>query len=57
MDIGTKMLAKVEEEPARMGCSKITLEVRTDNPARNLYEREGYEYGTPKWWFMTKELN
>jgi ribosomal protein S18 acetylase RimI-like enzyme len=57
MGIGTKMLAKVEEEAARMGCSKITLEVRTDNPARNLYEREGYEYGTPKWWFMTKELN
>ncbi len=57
MGIGTLMLNKIEEEAAEMGCSKITLEVRTDNPAKKLYEREGFEYGEPKWWFMTKELS
>ncbi|MFA5669767.1 MAG: GNAT family N-acetyltransferase [Balneolaceae bacterium] len=57
MGIGTLLLNKVEKEAERMGCSKITLEVRTDNPAKNLYEREGFEYGNPKWWFMTKELS
>jgi len=57
MGIGTKMLEMVEAEAEKMGCSKITLEVRTDNPAKKLYEREGFEYGEPKWWFMTKELN
>lgn len=57
MGIGTLLLNKVEEEAERMSCSKITLEVRTDNPAKNLYEREGFEYGNPKWWFMTKELS
>ncbi len=57
MGIGTLMLNKIEKEAEEMGCSKITLEVRTDNPAKNLYEREGFEYGEPKWWFMTKELS
>ena len=56
LGIGTKMLEEIENEAKRMGCSKITLEVRTDNPARNLYVREGYEYGSPKWWYMTKDL-
>ncbi len=56
LGVGTKLLNTVEEEAEKMGCSKITLEVREDNPAQNLYEREGFEYGKPKWWFMTKEL-
>jgi len=33
LGIGTKLLGMVEKEAERMGCSKITLEVRTDNPA------------------------
>jgi ribosomal protein S18 acetylase RimI-like enzyme len=56
MGVGTKLLDAVHDEAEKMGCSKITLEVREDNPAQNLYEREGFEYGEPKWWFMTKEL-
>ncbi|MEX0720121.1 MAG: GNAT family N-acetyltransferase [Balneolaceae bacterium] len=56
MGIGTKMLNKVQEEAEAMGCSKITLEVREDNPAQRLYEKVGFEYGKPKWWFMTKAL-
>ncbi|MDR9416066.1 MAG: GNAT family N-acetyltransferase [Gracilimonas sp.] len=56
MGIGTKMLETIEEEARDMGCSKVTLEVREDNPARNLYEKQGFAYGDPKWYFMTKEL-
>lgn len=54
--VGTKLLKTVTEEAKEMGCSKITLEVREDNPARNLYEKMGFEYGDPKWYFMTKDL-
>ena len=57
LGIGTKLLETVEAEAEELGCSKITLEVRTDNPAKKLYEREGFEYGEPKWWFMTKDLD
>ena len=57
MGIGTILLRKVEDEAIKMGCSKITLEVREDNPAQRLYKRIGFGYGEPKWWFMTKELN
>lgn len=57
MGVGTKLITKVKEDAVAMGCSKITLEVRTDNPAKRLYEREGFEYGNPKWWFMTQDLN
>lgn len=57
MGVGTQLLTTVKEEAILMGCSKITLEVRTDNPARKLYEREGFEYGNPKWWFMSQDLN
>lgn len=41
--IGTRLLAAVEEEARRMGCGKVTLEVRELNPlAENLYRRLGY---------------
>ncbi|MTI88440.1 MAG: GNAT family N-acetyltransferase [Balneolaceae bacterium] len=56
MGVGTKLLETVEREAEEMGCSKITLEVREDNPARRLYEKKGYEYGDPKWYFMTNEV-
>ncbi len=57
MGIGTKMLETVKEDAEEMGCSKVTLEVREDNPAKKLYEREGFDYGEPKWYFMSHELN
>ncbi len=56
MGIGTKLLETIEQEAKNLGCSKITLEVREDNPARNLYEKVGFEYGDPKWFYMTKEM-
>ncbi|MEX0608684.1 MAG: GNAT family N-acetyltransferase [Balneolaceae bacterium] len=56
LGIGTKMLKKVEAEAQEMGCSRITLEVREDNPAQKLYEKVGFEFGEPRWWFMSKDL-
>ena len=56
MGVGTKLLNKVKDEAEEMGCSKVTLEVREDNPAKRLYEREGFEYGEPRWWYMTHEV-
>jgi ribosomal protein S18 acetylase RimI-like enzyme len=56
LGVGTKLLDYVQEEAERRDCSKITLEVREDNPAKKLYEREGFEFGEPRWWYMTKEL-
>ncbi len=57
LGIGTRLLEKVEKEAKEMDCAKINLEVRTDNPAQNLYKREGFNYGNPKWWHMSKELD
>ncbi len=57
MGVGTKLLKHVDQEAKDMGCSKVTLEVREDNPAQRLYEKQEFEYGEPKWYFMTKHLN
>jgi len=56
MGIGTKMLEAVQDKASELNCCKITLEVREDNPAKYLYEKFGFEYGEPRWWFMTKKL-
>lgn len=57
MGIGTMMLEHISDVAEEMGCSKVTLEVREDNPAQKLYEREGFDFGEPRWWYMTKNLN
>lgn len=54
--IGEMLLAAAEKRAAESGCCKVTLEVREDNRARNLYERLGFSYGEPTMYFMTKEL-
>jgi ribosomal protein S18 acetylase RimI-like enzyme len=56
MGIGKKLIRAVEKKALETDCCKITLEVREDNRARALYEREGFEYGEPTMYFMTKEL-
>jgi ribosomal protein S18 acetylase RimI-like enzyme len=56
MGIGKMLIRAVEKKALEMDCCKITLEVREDNRARKLYEREGFEYGEPTMYFMTKEL-
>lgn len=40
--IGGQLLEAVETMARDMGCTRVTLEVLPDNPARKLYERQGY---------------
>jgi len=40
--IGAAVVEWVIEEAKRRGCSRVYLEVRTDNPARRLYHRLGF---------------
>lgn len=54
--IGEALLAAVEKQAAETSCCKITLEVREDNRAKNLYERMGFTYGNPTMLFMSKYL-
>ncbi len=52
MGIGAELLRAVKRKASEMGCNRVTLEVREDNAARRLYEREGFDYGTPTMYFM-----
>lgn len=54
--IGEKLLESVQKKARQLKCCKMTLEVREDNRARNLYERFGFENGNPPMLFMTKEF-
>ena len=54
--VGQALLAAVEKEAKKENCCKVTLEVREDNRARNLYERFGFSYGEPRMFFMEKML-
>lgn len=54
--IGQALLAAVEKRAADEDCCKVTLEVREDNRARNLYERHGFTYGEPPMLFMEKPV-
>jgi GNAT superfamily N-acetyltransferase len=55
--VGEALLSAVEKKARETDCCKVTLEVREDNRARNLYERAGFEYGEPRMFFMTKEID
>lgn len=55
--IGEALLTAVEEKAKETGCCKVTLEVREDNRAKNLYERFGFEYGEPRMFFMEKKVS
>lgn len=54
--IGKALLNAVETKAYEQKCCKISLEVREDNRAKKLYERERFSYGNPAMYFMTKEL-
>jgi ribosomal protein S18 acetylase RimI-like enzyme len=56
MGVGKALIGSVIKKATEENCCKVTLEVREDNRARNLYEREGFSYGEPAMYFMTKEL-
>jgi GNAT superfamily N-acetyltransferase len=52
--VGKALLTAVTKKAQAMDCCKVTLEVLANNPARRLYEREGFTYGDPQFYFMTK---
>ncbi|MBN1789131.1 MAG: GNAT family N-acetyltransferase [Bacteroidales bacterium] len=55
--IGRKLIEKVIEKAAELGCSKVTLEVRADNHnARYLYDSLGFHDAEPRQYYWTKYL-
>ncbi|MBN1158114.1 MAG: GNAT family N-acetyltransferase [Bacteroidales bacterium] len=55
--IGRQMLERTIVESRRMGCSKVTLEVREDNGnARHLYKSLGFRDAKPKQYYWTKYI-
>lgn len=54
--LGEALLAAVDKEARKEDCCKVTLEVREDNRAKNLYERYGFSNGEPRMFFMEKML-
>lgn len=54
--VGGALLEAVEQEALDKGYCKLTLEVREDNRAKNLYERQGFSSGNPQMVFMEKKL-
>jgi ribosomal protein S18 acetylase RimI-like enzyme len=55
--VGRKLLNAVIDHAKKIGCSKITLEVRSDNPrAQALYKSLGFDEGEPIMHFWSKYL-
>jgi ribosomal protein S18 acetylase RimI-like enzyme len=55
--VGRRLLAAVEDTARALGCCKITLEVRDDNPtAQRLYRAVGYGDAAAPHRFLTKPL-
>jgi ribosomal protein S18 acetylase RimI-like enzyme len=55
--VGRKMLEKVIGESKRLGCAKVTLEVREDNEnAKHLYDSLGFHDASPRQFYWTKHL-
>lgn len=54
--IGGQLIQAVTDKAKELDCCKVTLEVLKNNPARRLYERQGFEYGDPPYFFMNKYL-
>lgn len=55
--IGRKILETIEAIGEEIGCGKITLEVRIDNPqAQALYRSMGFDNCQPPMMFWTKDL-
>lgn len=56
LGIGEALLKAVVEEARKRNCCKVTLEVRNDNKAKNLYLRAGFAEGNPPMEFLTNEF-
>lgn len=55
-NIGATLIETVVQQAKEAGYCKITLEVRSDNPAERLYRRLGFNDGNHPMNFLTKEL-
>lgn len=47
--VGRELLKWVDEKAKERGCKKLKLEVVSNNPAKRLYERQGYVSVTKPW--------
>ncbi len=56
MGIGKALIEAVVAKAKAHECCKVTLEVLENNPARRLYEREGFKYGNTPLFYMSKLL-
>ena len=55
--VGRALLATIEKEAKKLGCCKVTLEVRSDNTrAQALYRSEGFTESKPETWFWSKQI-
>ncbi|MFW5760658.1 MAG: GNAT family N-acetyltransferase [Cyclobacteriaceae bacterium] len=55
--VGRALLREIESIARKKNCCKITLEVRIDNqPAKALYQKEGFADGDPPMHFWSKWL-
>ncbi|MBN2349891.1 MAG: GNAT family N-acetyltransferase [Bacteroidales bacterium] len=58
MGVGRKLMEGIIHKAKTIGCSKITLEVRSDNSrAQALYQDLGFEESEPPMFFWTKYIN
>ncbi len=56
--VGRQLMQAIESEARARCCTKITLEVRSDNlRAQKLYEQVGYHAAEPQQWFWSKILD
>jgi ribosomal protein S18 acetylase RimI-like enzyme len=55
LGIGRKMMEAIDAKAQKLGCGKITLEVRDDNlTAQQLYKSMGFDEGKPVMHFWSK---
>ncbi len=56
--VGRKLLVAVEEEARKLGCGKVTLEVRSDNArAMSLYKSVGFKPSEPETLFWSQQVD
>jgi len=56
--VGRRLLAAVEAEARKVGCCKVTLEVRSDNArAMGLYRSAGFKSSEPETYFWTQKVD
>lgn len=55
-NIGNTLIETVAAKAKELGFCKLSLEVRTDNPAERLYRRLGFNNGNHPMLFLTRDL-